>query len=146
MNKHVFSVIIAGCLLILATVAPTRAQMPGTAERVSIPFDFIVGAKTLPAGEYEIRRFSDLPDGLVISNLRHHADAMFETEPVAARKIVSKGEIVFHRYGDSYFLFEVWAPGLETGREALPSRQERSLRREMARNNGEPETVALAAY
>ncbi len=58
----------------------------------------------------------------------------------------SKAEIVFHRYGDSYFLSEVFAGGDETGRELHPSRQERILRREMASNKTEPETVALAAY
>jgi hypothetical protein len=68
MNKHVFSAIIMGCLLILTTVGPARAQMPGTAERVVIPFDFTVRGKTLPAGEYEIRRFSDLPDGGKLKN------------------------------------------------------------------------------
>jgi len=39
---------------------------------------------------------------------------------------------------------------MQTGREAIPSRQERMLRRESAStaasNKTEPETVALAAY
>jgi hypothetical protein len=71
---------------------------------------------------------------------------IFETEQVGGRKIFRRSEIVFHRYGDSYFLSEVLNAGQATGRELIPSRAERQLRRQMASNKTEPETVALAVY
>ena len=146
MKKKVFSVMATCCFLALVA-ATAHAQMPGTALRATIPFDFIVRGRTLPAGDYEIRRINDEPAGLRIQNAHDYHDvALFETEPVEARKIPNRGEIVFHRYGDSYFLSEVFAGGEQTGRELLPSRQERLLKREMASNKTEPETVALAAY
>ena len=148
MKKKVFSVMATCCSLALVVVATVHAQMPGTAMRATIPFDFSVRGKTFPAGEYEIKRFSDAPDGLVISDVNNRDHELFETEPVEARKALNRGEIVFHRYGDSYFLSEVFAGGEQTGRELPESRQERSLRREMASNGNraKPETVALAAY
>lgn len=95
----------------------------------------------------EIRRISDAPEGLKISNVNdRHDRALFETEFVQARQIFKHGELVFHRYGDNYFLSEVFAGGEQSGREVIPSRQERQLRRETARNGAEPETVTVAAY
>ena len=38
------------------------------------------------------------------------------TDRVEATKYPNRGELVFHRYGDSYFLSEVFDGGGETGR------------------------------
>jgi hypothetical protein len=149
MMKKVFSVMATCCFLALFVTATVPAQLPGTALRATIPFDFSVRGKTLPAGKYEIKRITDAPDGLIISSVNDkHERAMFETEPVELRKTPNRGEIVFHRYGDSYFLSKVFSGGEQMGRELPVSREERRLRREMARNGNraEPETVALAAY
>jgi hypothetical protein len=147
MKKKIFSALATGCLLALMMAVPARAQMPGTRIHVNIPFDFIVRGKTLPAGNYEIRRISDAPDGLIIRNVNENRDqVIFETEAVETVDIPNRDEIVFRRYGDSYFLSEVLTGGEETGRELAPSRSERRLIREMASNNAEPETVALAVY
>lgn len=56
---------------------------------------------------------------------------------------VEKVQIVFHRYGANRFLAVVFAGGDEMGREVVPPRLERHLRREMARNEAQPESVAL---
>ena len=147
MRKRVFSAALLCGLLAAFTAATAYAQMPGTTLRARIPFDFSIRGKTLPAGDYEIRRVNDEPDLLVISSVNNsHERAIFETEPVEVRKISGKGEVEFHRFGDSYFLSEIFAGGERTGRELRTSRQERDLRREMASNKTEPETVALAAY
>ena len=148
MRKKVFSAAVTCGLLAVVVVATAYAQLPGTELRARIPFDFSVRGKTLPAGDYEIRRLGDEPGSLMISSAHRKGErAVFETEPVEPKSISSRGELVFHRYGDSYFLSEVFDGGGETGRELSPSRQERSLRREMASNQQTtPETVALAAY
>ena len=145
MKKQIFSAVVTGCLLALMITVPAHAQMPGTTMRATIPFDFIVRGKTLSAGNYEIKRISDSPEGLIIRNANEKRDhVIFETEPVETREIPNTSEIVFHRYGDSYFLAEVLTGGEETGQELAPTRAERRLRSEMASNRAEPETVALA--
>jgi len=147
MRKKIFSAALTFSLLIVVGAATAYAQLPGTAMRATIPFDFSVKGKVLPAGDYEIRRITDQPDGLIISNVNDRQEhAMFETEAVEAPKITRRAEIIFQRYGDSYFLSEVFAGGMQNGRAAIPSRQERMLRRESASNKTEPQTVALAAY
>jgi len=142
--KKLFSIIATGSLLTLMAVA-AQAQLPGTAIRASIPFDFNVRGRTLPAGKYEIRRISDEPGGLMIRNVDLKRDeALFETEPVYVAKSPRKDELVFHRYGESYFLSEVVTGGEQTAQELKLSHAEREMRREMAKNQEQPETVTVA--
>jgi hypothetical protein len=147
MRKKVFSVALTCGLFAVMSAATAYAQMPGTAVRASIPFDFSVRGKILPAGDYEIRRINDGPDGLVISSrVDKHERVIFETEPIGTKRMLSRSEIIFLRYGDNYFMSEIFPGGGERGRELLTSRRERRLRNEMAANKTEPETVSLAAY
>jgi hypothetical protein len=143
--RKLLGVVAAGCLLSVLVVVSAHAQDPGAAIRAAIPFDFIVEGKTLPAGDYEIRRINDEPMGLLIQNVDHRrAEAMFQTEPRDERRIPNHSLLVFHRYGDSYFLSEVMTAGEQTAEDLRPTRSERTLRSEMAKNNLEPETVTVA--
>lgn len=145
MKKQMFGALAAGCLLALIIAVPARAQMPGAPIRVSIPFDFIIRGRTLPAGTYEVMRLPDTQEVLEIRNIKDKRDhSAFETEPFQAHRIANRNELVFNRYGDSYFLSEVVTAGEQIGREMPPTHAERQLRREMASNNREPETVAVA--
>jgi len=144
--KKLFSIGVAGCLLSVLLVGSAGAQEPGTAIRVAIPFDFVVKGKTLPAGEYEIRRLMDEPIGLLIRNVHDkHDNVVFETEPKIDRSITKTDELIFNRYGDTYFLSEIVTAGEQTGEELNPTHKERELKREMARNQSAPETVNVAA-
>jgi hypothetical protein len=146
MKKWIFSAVVTGCLLGLMIAVPVQAQLPGARIRAAIPFDFIVRGKTLPAGNYEIERINNSPDGLMVRNVNEKRDeAVFETEPVEPRQVPNRSEIIFHRYGDTYFLSEVLTAGEETAQQVIPSRSERLLRREtMASNRTQPtQTVAV---
>jgi hypothetical protein len=148
MKRRVFSIALAGFALTLLASATAFAQLPGEPIRANIPFDFTVRGKTLPAGEYEIKRVTDELGTLEIANVNHsHKHAMFETDPVESARVPRHGEVVFHRYGESYFLYEIWSPGLQTGHAVPVSHQERILQREAAMygTNSQAETVALAA-
>ncbi len=142
--KRLISLLLAGSMLALFTALPAQAQLSGTAMRVTIPFDFNVRGKTLPSGKYVIRRIGAEPDRLMIYNNDNHEHVIFASEPVGGAKFAERGEVVFHKYGDTYFLFEIWSRGEATGAEALPSRAERRLEREVANNGGSPALVALA--
>ena len=65
MRKRVFSAALTCGLLAAVAAATAYAQMPGMTMRARIPFDFSIRGKTLPAGDYEIRRVNDQPDVLV---------------------------------------------------------------------------------
>ena len=70
---------------------------------------------------------------------------VFDTETTEASRPPRHSELIFHRYGDSSFLSEIVVGGEEMGREVAATHAERQLRREMASNNRQPETVALVA-
>jgi hypothetical protein len=143
--KKFFSVIVAASMLLI--VVSAHAQLPGSAIRASIPFDFTVRGTTLPAGEYEITRLNDEPSGLLLRNVNNkHDHVVFETEPVEANKLPRRSSLVFNHYGDSYFLSEVVTAGEQTARELGPSRAERTLRSEWAKNQREPGTATVAVY
>ncbi len=145
--KKLFIIIAIGSVLALLVAGTAQAQLPGTSIRAAIPFDFIVRGRTLPAGRYEITRINDDPVELMIRNVDYRRnEAMFSTEAAYVRRSERKDVLVFHRYGDSYFLSEIVTAGENTGRELEPSRTERQLERDMAKNQGQPETVTVALY
>ena len=145
--KKLFSLMAIGSLVALSLAATAHAQLPGVPVRATIPFDFIVRGKVLPAGSYEIERVTEEPSGLLLRNVNNkHEHIVFETEPVEGRRISNHNVLVFNHYGDEYFLSEVVTAGEQTGRELAPTRQERTLRREMAKNQTQAETVTVALY
>ena len=113
----------------LATaVVSASAQSPKTVVS-SVPFEFVVGDVTLPAGEYRINR--PLGNALSIQTANASAAAMRLSNEIQPRKDKQHARLVFHRYGERYFLAEVWT-GSDIGRQLLKSRQERAIERELS--------------
>jgi hypothetical protein len=46
---------------------------------------------------------------------------------VVSLNTTSRAKLVFHRYGDQYFLYQVWAAGATSGRQFPKSRSEREV-------------------
>jgi hypothetical protein len=71
----------------------------------------------------------------------------------SAQSVQSRDEtaVIFHRYGDQYFLFQVWAVGDTTGSEIPKSSMERQAARGIEANkgqsarSGEPTEIIIAA-
>jgi hypothetical protein len=53
------------------------------------------------------------------------------SDPTKQRNNKSYARLIFHRYGQNYFLAEVWS-GESTGRQLLKSKHERAIERELA--------------
>jgi hypothetical protein len=66
--------------------------------------------------------------------------ALFTTMPVRSRDTQEKTSLVFNKYGDQYFLSQIWTAGGNSGRELLMPRQER----ELAKNTIKRQTVVIA--
>ena len=52
---------------------------------------------------------------------------MLLTRPVRANEAQQETRLVFHQYGELYFLSEIWTVGDATGREIQTSNREKSL-------------------
>ena len=88
-----------------------------------IPFAFTVARHTLPPGRYTVTPMSETT--LRIFNA--HNQATFALTFSVEGKAPERGKMVFHRYGDAYFLSEVWVAASGTGRKVFQSRSEEEL-------------------
>ena len=138
MKKQFVSVLTKLSLLgVIALVAGSaQGQSPSNRLRANIPFDFAVGGRTLPAGTYSVGSAQISQDDLVIliRGVEGGSSSMNLTNPVQTASPKDKPTLVFHRYGDQYFLFQIWPAGASTGRELLKSRSERQIERNLAAN------------
>ena len=71
---------------------------------VTIPFEFVVGGKTLPAGTYRTNRVSnDKFAGLVLSSVENHVSVILHPTKVESR-YDDKAQASFQETGDQRFL------------------------------------------
>jgi hypothetical protein len=146
MKKQVLKILSTLSLFVVLAVGSVYAQSD-LRLKVNIPFEFSVGNETLPAGEYTVRQM--FQGVLMIQNEDRSATKIFSTIGAKARNIPNESSLVFHRYGDEYFLSKIWITGNETGREAFKSRAEKELiraRSNLAKSATEHQTVSLVAH
>jgi len=127
MNSAIRLAVIAASTLLISQPA-ARAQQ-GTVAVASIPFAFQINEQHLPAGRYTVRLQSDH-----ILRLSSKTDSGFIEVNWGSAKYRSKtGVLVFHRYGNQYFLREMsFGPGSDL-LTTPQSKQERDAQKEGAR-------------
>jgi len=134
-------------LMLLLTIALVSAVATASGQsqhrvNASVPFEFIVGDKTLAAADYRIDTIGEV---LAIRNA-DATNSVIRLANTIAPKENKPARLVFHRYGTAYFLSEVWEGGDRIGRRLVESRQERALRMEssqMATNKTNYEEVVI---
>ena len=112
-------------LLLSVLVAGTAVAQSKTV-RANIPFDFVAGQKSLPAGSYTVRSFGASGDVLGIKTDNSNG-AMAMSHPVISSKRADKTTLLFRSYAGEYFLAQVWVEGEQAGRELPITRRERML-------------------
>jgi hypothetical protein len=119
-------------MTVIAASVSASAQSLQYRLTANIPFDFSVAGTKLQAGKYWINRSQQGSGDMVvqISSPDGHSNVTRLTIPVSVFNPVTKSTLVFHRYGDQYFLSEVWPAGAATGREFPKTRAERELARQ----------------
>jgi hypothetical protein len=125
-------------LALLAATQTVRAQEPVL---VNIPFGFTAGKMALPAGEYRVQATHASP-ALLIQRTDGRAATFVNSNAVAANEPQTQTKLIFHRYGNRYFLAQVWKAGESRGRELLKSAQEKE--QAVARNEA-PDQVTIVA-
>ena len=106
---------IAYVLGFTALIVPGLSAHPALA--VDVPFDFYAGNKVLPAGQYEFHRLGSLGKTFQITNRRGVSYGLYLSMQ-GQQLSGARSSLVFHRYGDSYFLKWVHGPsvGLALGK------------------------------
>jgi len=138
MKKFVTASTKIGMLVLIgiaALAASANAQSLGNGLKANIPFDFTVAGKKFAAGHYSITRASQTNGDLVlrVSSLDEHSSVLPITSRMETLTARDNSVLIFHRYGDEYFLDQVWAAGATTGRAFIKSRRERQLEQEQQR-------------
>lgn len=104
--------------------------------KVNIPFDFVAGQKTMQRGEYEVRTVGSSNSGaLSVRRADKTAEVMLMGHSCTAKQMPEQSKVVFHRYGDRYFLSQVWAGNDSNGRELAKSRRELEIARSETANS-----------
>lgn len=110
---------ILGIFLGLA-VAGVQAQTPSRVE-VNIPFEFSAGKTTLKPGVYTVKRMSG---NLVTLRNVDNKSAVILNAPInlSSTNVDSSERLVFNKYGDRYFLAQIWL-AVDSGRELLKEKK-----------------------
>ena len=115
-------------LAMVTAVASANGQ--SLTSRANVPFEFVVGDQSMPAGTYSVSAATSTGDATCIKGLDSKASAIRLT--IRADGTAKHAKLVFHRYGQKYFLAQVWSTS-DDGRELVKSRQERAIQKENSR-------------
>lgn len=130
MKNQIYRIVaILGIFLGLA-VAGVQAQTPSRFE-VNIPFEFSAGKTTLKPGVYTVKRMSG---NLVTLRNVDNKSSVILNAPVnlSSTNVDSSERLVFNKYGERYFLAQIWLT-VDSGRELLrEKRTEKGERIEVA--------------
>ncbi len=136
--------IIALAVLVGSMAMAAQAQSNGRWIAASVPFQFNVGDKTLPAGEYTITQTNPSSD---LAVLRIRAKDGSQTVLVQMNSVVGKtadaSTLVFRRYGNRYFFSQIWIDGDSEGLNAPRSGVERATQKEITALGVKAEMIAL---
>jgi hypothetical protein len=117
-------------LLALAALLIAAGSAYAQSARFNVPFQFTVDKTVMPAGSYFIKSaFPDLGDSgvLIIQNGQAGRSRYFTTNnPVRSLGAQAQTKLVFHCYGGSCFLLQVWT-GSNVGWQLTKSSQELEL-------------------
>lgn len=129
MKKQLFTLVALGLLLTAVSGYAQTIRM-----RADVPFDFMVSGNSLPAGEYDIRSMG--PErSLYLSNPAHNARLIVVANRCESLQRSPNTKLVFRKYGDRYFLAQVWVEGDKAGHEFAKSRLETELARNLAKQD-----------
>ena len=145
MKKQMITLMAVAMFATTITVASVRAQNAGNFA-VTIPFAFAAAGKTLPAGDYYVRRrLNGAQVVMRIESKKGWMSIYVPTHGVQSTEIQNESKLVFNKYGEQFFLSQVWVAGRSSGEELNKTSRERILQRELALRVGKLETITIAA-
>ena len=133
-------------LLSVATVAAVLA-VPLAAQTIKVtadvPFDFMVAGRALPAGDYRVSADSGATSGVRVWGGNAGVLALANRTTSNPMERTGQALLIFHRYGEQYFLARIVDGYLDTGVEIPTSRTEKELSKTASLEKFE--TVAVLA-
>jgi hypothetical protein len=120
-----FAAPLVAAVLTFAVAAPAaHAQASGSRVSVNVPFGFQAGSRHFEPGTYRISMVNQ--QTILISGSSKSAMTFASWTPDSNRGRASK--VVFHRYGDQYFMREIWTSGQSGHLASIESKAEATAR------------------
>ena len=137
MKKQLCAVFGLGLLLATASAYAQTINL-----KANVPFNFVVTGGTLPSGEYMLRSMKTVDHAIAISGEGQKSSIFLATPCLSLKASQAPGQakLVFTRYGDQYFLSEIWMEGSRVGHKLSKSRREV----EIAQNETATQVTILA--
>jgi hypothetical protein len=136
MNKRRRRLILFSWTILFAAAAMSQSNPANL--RVNIPFSFVAGDHTFPAGKYSVTGVGEKVLHIADS---HNEGTYVLTFGVDATSFESSAKLIFYRYENSYFLIQVWGMSGRQGKQLFQS----SAEKELARKGATKEIAVLRA-
>jgi hypothetical protein len=122
MKNQLFALIGLGLLLATASAYAQTGVV-----KANVPFNFIVEKTEVPAGQYLIQPIGTAGAAMAIESSDRKLVKVFLPNSCETLKTPENSKLVFHRYGDQYFLAQIWMEGDQRGSELAKSQREREV-------------------
>ena len=121
--KNVFTNLMTSAVLLFTLGGAVEAQTHRMV--VTVPFEWELNGQHLNAGKYEISQDVSLTV-MQIADPAHHTGSLVLLTPASDKN--STPRLVFHRYGNQYFLAEVVAPGRAISKLSVSRAEKEAMR------------------
>jgi hypothetical protein len=125
----------------LSVVAATSASAQSGALQATIGFDFAAGPTVLPAGTYSVSRLTGPANVLLVRGSR--TGVMLIGQAARTQSSREDTRLVFHRYGNRYFLRQIWFAG-DSGYAVPETPEEHAWAERAERAASRPTSVTVA--
>jgi hypothetical protein len=146
MKIQSFKLFVATLVIGIISVGSVFAQ---NSVNFEIPFDFQIGNSKMESGKYQIRKMGGKKFLLKNTDNKTSMFVIADTR-VGIERDIKIENIVFNRYGDTYFLREIYTRRGNPGREIGESKAEKRVRGNhskdklrLAQNKLKPEQVSI---
>jgi hypothetical protein len=141
MKKQSYTILVITALV--ATVFTSAQAQSDRLITASVPFNFVINDRALPAGEYVFAVVQlGGSDTVKIQSTDGHITAFVPTRSVRTKGSQAEPKLVFNHYGDQYFLSQVFGLYDSTAQQLARPRAEKLL----AKTAAEKRNVSIAAH
>ena len=130
MNNRNVRILTALSLAVLWLAGVVQAQYVPHYVKVSIPFDFTVGKKSLPEGDYLL---ACTPGHIELRDAHDHVVASIITHSVESLQSSAAPKLVFTTDAGDHALRQVWTENNHLGYELTPSKAAASLAKQRSK-------------
>ena len=138
MKRQIVSLVgVFGLLLVAACASAQSVNV-----KANVPFDFTVAKSILPAGEYSIQSLVSATGSVLAIRGDAGKNMLASANTAETLNPSANSRLVFHKYGDQYFLSQIWLQGEKVGRQFTISHREAEVAKSVKTSE---DVIVLAA-